>query len=226
MIQNNERNFEAMIAEMEKTLGPPPILSWEDEAEYYRLMRLFWDELKPKHRLSMLFLSDATNATWNDTRWARHRAYTIERSFERLRSRAARVEAISKKQEGRREVAKEAQQALQAGEVNADEARGLQLEAVFEETVEEVDECLARETDDRDGARALQLCAGHVGWLAQQQAAERQARNVAFQLYEYFEERLGPTPTTEPPIIDGKAEHVEDAPPLVPADAPPEGEAQ
>jgi hypothetical protein len=158
------------LAEL-KRLFTPPVLTSEDLKTYYTIMARFLECLKPRDFVEQIFVKDLTDSTWEIMRYSRHKTMVIEREHERhleiqakrrqeeLKMKAAIAERVAE------ERAKAAEQAGESKEAEPDEKAGaptsqferwLELEAVIDGSISDVDEILTAPADELDHAKALQ----------------------------------------------------------------------
>jgi hypothetical protein len=224
------------LAELKK-LFTPPVLTSEDLKTYYTIMARFLECLKPRDFVEQIFVKDLTDSTWEIMRYSNHKTLVIEREHERhLEIQAKRrQEELKRKAEIAKRVAEErAKAAEQAGETKEAEPgegaptsqyeRWLELEAVIDGSISDVDEILTSPADELDHAKALQSGIAYFEQLDRLMSVQVARRNDVIEQIEFYRQGLGRhLRQISDDIIDGEfSETKHEAPALVgPGDGAP-----
>jgi hypothetical protein len=190
-----------ILAEL-KLLGPPPVLSSEDPKAYDAIMAQFIEGIKPRDFIEQMFVKDATDSTWDIIRYRRHMTLLIEREHQRhldmeekRRQRLRKIKAAF--------AAATARKAKEAGEVaaikQADQAdapttqfdRMIELDAVIDGTVPDVDEIVMAPVKELDHAKALQSGIDYFEQLDRLLSVAFARRNDVFRQIEFYRQGLG-----------------------------------
>src|SRR5664280_498912 len=139
------------LAELKKLFGPPAVLTTENVDSYYAIMARFVECFKPGDFMMQMFIKDLTDTTWDAMRCTRHKTLAIERQYrQRLEYQARRVKEAAQRKQLAAPVKKDDENCSPVLE------RSIELLNVFDGTVDDVKEILARTPTDIDHARALE----------------------------------------------------------------------
>jgi hypothetical protein len=139
------------LAELKKLFGPPAVLTTENVDSYHAIMARFVECFKPGDFMMQMFMKDLTDTTWDAMRYTRHKTLAIERQYrQRLEYQANRVKEAAQRKQLVAAVKKDNEDCSPVLE------RSFQLLNVFDGTVDDVKEILARTPTDIDHARALE----------------------------------------------------------------------
>jgi hypothetical protein len=82
MNDQRQKPIATQVAELKRLFGPPPVLSTEDADAYEEVMAQFLKNFSPLDFLEKVFIKDVANATWDITRYTRHKTLAMEHKFQ------------------------------------------------------------------------------------------------------------------------------------------------
>lgn len=202
-------------------LGPPPILSTEDQKDFEEVFRLVAQCVKPRNMVEVIYLWHFVCASWLIKRYGRHATVAIERVAQQaltFHTERARLRQERKSQLENKEVQKLTQ-------TPPDVADLVRLQNNFDGMVTETDAILEGVTE-RDHNKALQqniIFQEQINTLIISQTA---LRNDSLRQLELFRVGLGKMASeATAKILDGECKDVKDlpyqadAPSITPSDA-------
>ncbi len=174
------------LAELKKLFGPPAVLSTESADTYYAIMARFVECFKPEDFMMQMFMKDLTDTTWDAMRYTRHKTLAIERQFrQQLENQARRVKEAAQRKQLAAPVKKDDESCSPVLE------RSIELLNVFEGTVDDVKEILARTPTDIDHARALEHGIEYYERLDRMQGEAIARRNDVLEQINRYRDGLG-----------------------------------
>lgn len=227
MPNNVKRKSTALdLKAMTKLFGPAPVLTSEVLKDYDTVLKQLMDCIEPCDFIEQMFVTDVAVASWDIKRFNLYKTLLIEQEHERhqekeqeRRKRSCEIRAaIAERAEAAKQVepAGEPMQAEQAGTAPTQVERMLELEAVWDGTVEAVDDTFP--ADETDHAKALQSGIAYFEKLDRLLTVAMARRDDALAQIDFYRQGLGERlRRASVEIIDG--EFRETAPSIVgPAD--------
>jgi hypothetical protein len=234
-------SVEKDLAELKK-LFAPPVLSSENLKAYYTIMTRVLECLKPRDFVELIFVKDLTDATWEIMRYSNHKTLVIEREHERhleiqakrrqeaqkrkadiaeaMRAKAAERAGETKQAEPGEQAGagetKQAEPGKQAGAPTSQFERWLELEAVIDDSVPDVDEILDSPADELDHAKALESGIDYFQQLDRLMSVQVARRNDVIEQIEFYRRGLGQhLRQISNDIIDGEFSETQQAAPSI-----------
>jgi hypothetical protein len=192
------------LAELKK-LFAPPVLTSEDLKTYYAIMARLLECFKPRDFVEQMLVKDLTDAIWEIDRYSHHKAMLIEREHERHleiqakrrqeeRKRKADIaERVAERAKAAEQAgdSKEAEPGEQAGAPTSQFERWVELEAVIEGSISDVDDILTAPADELDHAKALQSGIDYFERLDRLMRVQVARRNDVLEQIEFYRQGLG-----------------------------------
>src|SRR5947209_5790421 len=89
---------QAILAEIRKISGPPPVLSTEDAAGFEKMLTELIDRARPSDLVEKLAVYHEAVAGWESLRYGRYKTLSIERQYQNHRKFEATQKELLRKQ--------------------------------------------------------------------------------------------------------------------------------
>jgi len=191
------------LKEMKKLFGSAPVLTSERHNDYDAILKRLVECIQPDDIIEQMFVVDLANEIWEIQRYSSHKTNVIElehhRHQEKENERRQKARKLKQAIAERAEEAKKAKEGAAEQAEPADEATApttqsecmLELEAVADSTVSDVDDILWGDADEIDHTKALQSGIDYFERLDRLYNIAIARRNDVLAQIEFYRQGLG-----------------------------------